>query len=594
MAAGLSLMLLVAVALPLLAPLALWWPRWRERVLQLAWLAALPALLLALFADDGLSLRLDWVFLGAELSLAGSSRIFLLFTAWLWLLAAWFAAAYLARDRRAHNFLIFFFLAMAGNFGLIIAQDLITFNVFFTLMGLSAYGLVVHNRDYAALRAGRIYLALVLSGEVLIFVGLVGWVWQTGGAVHLDALAGAGRLPWPLVGCLLLGFGIKAGMLPLHGWLPLAHPAAPVPASAVLSGAMIKAGLLGWLRFLPPGEQGVPALAGLLLLLGLAAAVYGVLRGLRQPDPKTILAWSSISQMGLLTVGLGIYLAGGTAQAPALVAIEFYAVHHGLAKGALFLAVAAGLKGVLGRLLPLLPALALAGAPLTSGFWAKKLLLAAGGQQDALPAWFQLAGLSGAQLLGWLLTASSLLTALLLFHFLSRLWQQTSAGVASGAGGSRLKSLLPLLLLIISGLPLCWRLPAPLATLSASLPTATAGDYLSAVAPLLLALPLAWLATRSGGRQREAEPVPATAGGVPGGPRDQLPLPSGPLTALTRHWQRWSGKRQNQQAALRYHRRRLLTAWQQPGERLEQLLALPPVAGALCLALLILFFRLID
>ncbi|MDZ7640730.1 MAG: complex I subunit 5 family protein [Desulfurivibrio sp.] len=351
MAAAFAPLLIIAVALPLLAPLALWWPRGRETVLRRAWLTALPALLLALWGDGGLSLRLDWLLLGAEFSLAGSSRIFLLLTAWLWLLAAWFAAAYLAHDRRAHNFLIFFFLAMAGNFGLILAQDLISFNVFFSLMGLSAYGLVVHNRDYAALRAGRIYLMLVVAGEVLIFIGLVGWVWQTGGAVQLAALAGAGRLPAPLVGCLLLGFGIKAGMLPLHGWLPLAHPAAPVPASAVLSGAMIKAGLLGWLRFLPSGEQGVPALPELMLLLGLTGAVYGVIRGLRQADPKTILAWSSISQMGLLTVGLSFYLAGGAARGPALTAIEFYVVHHGLAKGALFLAVAAGLRGCR-RLLP--------------------------------------------------------------------------------------------------------------------------------------------------------------------------------------------------------------------------------------------------
>src|SRR5690606_7309656 len=109
-----------------------------------------------------------------------------------------------------------------------------------------------------------------------------------------------------IVGLVLAGFGIKAGALPLHVWLPLAHPAAPTPASAVLSGAMIKAGLLGWLRFLPLGLVALPGWAALLMVLGVVAVFFGAAAGAVQQDAKAVLAYSSISQMGLMIIGLAI------------------------------------------------------------------------------------------------------------------------------------------------------------------------------------------------------------------------------------------------------------------------------------------------
>ena len=95
----------------------------------------------------------------------------------------------------------------------------------------------------------------------------------------------------------------------MHVWLPLAYKAAPTPASAVLSGAMINAGLLGWLRFMPLGLEALPQWSVVVLAAGFGAAFYGVLVGLFQEEPKTVLAYSSISQMGLMTVGVGIGLA---------------------------------------------------------------------------------------------------------------------------------------------------------------------------------------------------------------------------------------------------------------------------------------------
>ncbi len=156
-------------------------------------------------------------------------------------------------DVHAARFRLFFLLAMSGNFGLIVGQDLISFYFGFALMGLAAYGLVVHEGNDRVRRAGRVYLAMTLVGEVALFAAFVFLCARTGTLTPTpEQIAGAG--PAELV-LLLLAFGIKAGLLGLHMWLPLAHPAAPVAASAVLSGAMIKAALVGWLRFLPLGQD---------------------------------------------------------------------------------------------------------------------------------------------------------------------------------------------------------------------------------------------------------------------------------------------------------------------------------------------------
>src|SRR5690606_5123444 len=165
------------------------------------------------------------------------------------------------------------------------------------------------------------------------------------------------------------------------------------PASAVLSGAMLKAGLLGWLRFLPLGAVALPSHGLACAVAGVSAAFLAAALGLTQKDPKTILAYSSVSQMGFLTATLGVGLAEPSAGPAVTLALAFYAIHHGLAKGALFLgtgvAKATG-SGRPRRLVALglgLLALGIAGAPLSSGALAKIALkgAAAEGPWTALP-----------------------------------------------------------------------------------------------------------------------------------------------------------------------------------------------------------------
>lgn len=376
----------------------------RARARALLALAALPALAVALFAPAG-TVELPWLLLGAEFGLDATSRIFLLLTAALWLAGSVHALGYLSADPRRERFWLFWLLTMAGNLGLVLARDAASFAVFFALMSLAAYGLVVHADTPAARRAGRVYLVLVVVGEVALFAALA-LAWQAAGSLRFADIAAA--LPdsaWrdAVIALTLLGFGIKVGALPLHVWLPLAHPVAPTPASAVLSGAMLKAGLLGWLQLLPLGALAAPAWGQLLVALGLAAAFAAALAATTQREAKAALAYSSISQMGFITVAVGVGLARPDDAAAATAAAALYALHHAFAKAVLFLGVSLGsARSAAARGLwaagMAWAALALVGAPLTSGLLAKdELKTVALTLGDALP---------------WALTLAAALTTL--------------------------------------------------------------------------------------------------------------------------------------------------------------------------------------
>lgn len=355
----------------------------RQWSAALAAVAALPAVGLALAVGPAPSLEVElpWLLLGARLGLDATSWPFFLSAALLWLAAGLYAGSYLARDERRHRFLALFLAAMAGNLWLVASRDVATFYTAYAVMSFSTYGLVVHAGGADAERAGRVYLVMVILSEVLVLSGLVLAVSAAGGAMDMRAVAGAmagSRMEGLTLGLLLAGFGVKVGVLGLHTWLPLAHSLAPTPASAVLSGAMLKAGLLGWLRMLPEAPR--PGWSALLVSLGLAAAFGGALVGFTQRRPKAVLAYSSVSQMGFLTVGVGLLLRG---EAGAASAVLLYTVHHALAKGALFLGVgvAQAVSGparrwVLGGLALL--GLTIAGAPLTGGALVKAALKGAG------------------------------------------------------------------------------------------------------------------------------------------------------------------------------------------------------------------------
>jgi formate hydrogenlyase subunit 3/multisubunit Na+/H+ antiporter MnhD subunit len=429
------LLIAAAAGIPLL--LAALWPSraMRSAVVALAPLAALPALMLTAWPAPGAELVLPQVFTGVRLGLDPVGRAFLFFTAALWTGAGIFARSYHADDPRRDAFFGFFLLTLSGNLILVLARDLLTFYLGFAAMTFAAYGLVVHNRAPAGFRAGRIYLVLALAGEACLLAGLMlAAAYADGlGFDRLGEAYAAGEMPAILPYLFVLGFGVKAGLVPLHMWLPLAHPVAPTAASALLSGVMVKAGLLGWIRFLPFGSEPLPGLGTALIAAGVLGAFYGVVLGSLQREPKTVLAYSTVSQIGYMTVACGIALLSPAYAAIAVLALVHYAAHHAFAKAALFLSVGVAPRRSHPRMRRVwlyagagLPALVLAGAPFTSGAAAKAALKYAG---EALPGGWP-------SLLALLLSIAAAGTTLLLARFLAVLGDEGPEAGAGASGGS--------------------------------------------------------------------------------------------------------------------------------------------------------------
>jgi formate hydrogenlyase subunit 3/multisubunit Na+/H+ antiporter MnhD subunit len=450
-----DVMLLAAIAVPLALAVAAILPAARPLVLRLAVIAPLPALMLALLAPPS-TLSEPWLIMGTVIGLDSVSKIFLAFTAILWAAAAATARRWLRGDVHATGFVTCFLLAMTGNIGLILAQDVFSFYALFALMSFASFGLVVHARSDNAYRAGRLYIAFVVAGELALFAGLLLATNEAGSPLLADLRMA--ELSGLAVALIIGGFAVKLGIMPLHFWLPPAHGAAPVPASAVLSGAMIKAGLFGMLSSLPLGLHSYPDHATVLLAAGLVTIFAAALIGVREESPKTVLGFSSVSQMGIIALGLGAGLLAPTAWPVLLPVIVLLAAHHALAKGALFLGagVYGAMAGARARIFVMLalalPAAALAGLVATSGALGKEAL------KSALEA-------GSAAWLPWLivaLTLSGVATTLLMARFACTLWKQAPAA-PEGVRAQPDSLVVPFLGLVAlsASLPMAWPLIVP-------------------------------------------------------------------------------------------------------------------------------------
>jgi multicomponent Na+:H+ antiporter subunit A len=405
------MLLAASVLAPLALLLACVAPRFRTRMPALLAFAPLPALAAAALAirDPALSPSVTLLRVALRLDLPGA--MLLGAAALLWIAAGAFAAVALRKNPNRARFAVWWLLTLTGNIGVFLAADLASFYLFFALVSLSAYGLVVHDGTPQAKRAGGIYVGLALLGEAALLMGFVLLAIATPGDSLLirDAVAALPTSPWrdATLALLIAGFGLKIGLVPLHVWMPLAYSAAPFPAAAVMSGAAVKAGVIGMIRFLPL-DAPQPGWGTALAAAGLFSAYCGVAVGITQRNPKAVLAYSSVSQMGLLAAVFGMGLAAGDASTAS--AASFYAAHHVLVKGGLFLALGlAATTSARRTWLVLLPAtvlsLSLAGLPLTGGMLAK---------------WTVKAPL-GDGTVGTLATLASAGSTLLMLHFLHRL-----------------------------------------------------------------------------------------------------------------------------------------------------------------------------
>lgn len=414
-------LLALALATPLLLILVA--PFVRRPLRLLPW-AAMPGLAAAVLAPSGVAIEISFLLLQLHLALDRIGAVFLGFGSLLWLLSGAYACRYLAQSDRTSSFTIFWLLTLAGTFGAFVAADVVTFYAAFSVMSLATYGLVIHDCTASARRAGLIYIVLAVLGETSLAAALMLAASHSHSLLFSDVSAALVASQWAnyVLAGLLVGFGIKAGLVPLHVWLPLAHPEAPTPASAVLSGVIVTAGIVGLIRLLPADGLS-PVWSDTLIMVGLVTAYYGVGAGLMQTDAKAILAYSTLSQMGIVVTVLASGL-GAAASARTLDVVALYASHHGLAKGALFLVTgvvaACGVQAFrLVMAVTAFMALAIAGFPLSGGALAKLAIKnVLGDGPTAL-----------------LVTMSAIGTTLLMLRFLYVLAQKGGASPTAPASG---------------------------------------------------------------------------------------------------------------------------------------------------------------
>lgn len=281
----------------------------------------------------------------------GFRVVYALLATLLWVMTLLFSKQYFRGHCHLCRYFVFYFVTFAAVLGVFFAADLLTLFVFFEIMSLASYVWVVQEETEAAIKASKTYLAVAVIGGLAMLMGMF-MLQHAFDTLEISAFRGAAEeflageggnfgnrqaYLYTAAALLTVGFGAKAGVFPFHIWLPKAHPAAPAPASAILSGMLTKCGVFGMLIvnchiLFADGTWGT-----VILILGTITMVLGALLALFSVDLKRTLACSSVSQIGFITLGIGmISIMGG--HGIALQGTVYHMVNHTVLKLVLFLA----------------------------------------------------------------------------------------------------------------------------------------------------------------------------------------------------------------------------------------------------------------
>lgn len=312
-----------------------------------------------------------------------------------WTMALIASMEYMKHDGHRGRYYFFTFVTLFATLGVFLSADFFTALIFFEIMSFTSYTWVAQTEKEAALRAADTYLAVAVIGGLAILMGLF-LLFHMYGTLDFEKLGQLvlGTEPTAMryaAGvCILVGFGAKAGIFPLHIWLPKAHPVAPAPASALLSGMLTKCGIFGAIVLASRLFAGDRAWGTLILVLGACTMFLGALLAVFAMDLKRTLACSSVSQIGFITVGVGMCDMLFGEHALAAHGTMLHMINHSLIKLVLFLCAGViymntheldlnKIRGF-GRKKPYLAgcflagALAIGGIPLFSGYISKTLL----------------------------------------------------------------------------------------------------------------------------------------------------------------------------------------------------------------------------
>ena len=334
---------------------------------------------------------------GLYFRIDGFRVIFAVMTAYMWMMTTLFSREYLSHSAHTGRYYRFLLITLAAMLGVFLSDDLFTTFVFFEIMSMASYVCVIHEEKKDALEAGTVYLAVAVIGGMVTLMGMF-MLYHVAGTLKFDELLPACREVfaerplWLYVSgsCILFGFGAKAGMYPLHVWLPVAHPAAPAPASALLSGIITKSGIFGVIVvstriFWHDGYWGF-----VILIFGVVTMLCGGVLAVFSVDLKRTLACSSMSQLGFIFVGIGMQGLLGEENALAVRGTMLHMFNHSNLKLVLFVAAGVVVMNIhkldlndirgFGRKKPLLMytflmgSLGIGGIPLFNGYISKTLI----------------------------------------------------------------------------------------------------------------------------------------------------------------------------------------------------------------------------
>ncbi|MGN1095925.1 MAG: complex I subunit 5 family protein, partial [Eubacteriales bacterium] len=334
--------------------------------------------IICIFTSYGSSFEI----LGYSLVFEGFHAVYAAISAFMWFCSALISPKYFEGHGKTRGYYFFFLLTEGALLGMFISADLFTVFVFFEMMSFASYTWVTHEKTEKAMAAGRTYLTVSVIGGMAMLMGLF-MLYTITGTLEIyslyDAVCAAGKSTKLYISAFLMlcGFGAKAGLFPLHIWLPKAHPVAPAPASALLSGVLTKAGVFGIIVITGQILRHDRIWGLTLLVLALITMVLGAVLALMSIDLKRVLACSSLSQIGFILVGVSMIALLGEENFLAANGTFLYMINHSLVKLVLFLSAGAiymkahtldinRLRGF-GRKKPLLAAVFLVGASSLSG-----------------------------------------------------------------------------------------------------------------------------------------------------------------------------------------------------------------------------------
>ena len=332
---------------------------------------------------------------GFNFRVDGFRALYAIMTAFAWTVSSAFALWYMKGEENRGRYYFYTLLTLGATLGVFLSADLYTTFVFFEIMSLASYVWVVQEEDEEAVRASKTYLAVAVIGGLVMLMGLF-LLDTTLGTLDIRELAnvcgnGVRQKEIRIAGfCLLFGFGAKAGAFPLHIWLPKAHPVAPAPASALLSGILTKAGMYGILILTGRVFLGDVRFGQVILVIALCTMLIGAVGALFSVDMKHILACSSVSQIGFILVGAGTMCILEKEQWLGVQGALLHMGNHSLFKLVLFLCAGVVVKNLHSRdlnkirgfgvgrpwfmIIFLLATLGIAGIPGLSGFVSKSML----------------------------------------------------------------------------------------------------------------------------------------------------------------------------------------------------------------------------